>query len=238
MSEQAPKYITTIHGVLEVTLAGAADAGYWRERLFGEQLYPFLVDGRAQLALGGTVLRWMGLRFRELTVSVGVSHSPAGESDDGWFLAAAFNSSALLSALERSMFKTPYVHAMLRVGSGDRPAIELRDAQGVRLAAHMNGAHAPLDQAESWWQGSIFLPRSTDGSRRGRFFRARLGGQTSSYDWSQSSDSIVLARPDDPVSRMLADSRFEPLEWRIRNAATHARSATYTRAEERPAANR
>ncbi len=221
-------YLVTIRNVREVTLAGTADAAFWREQLDSYGLVPYLIDGRAQLAVGGTALRWLGFAFRELTVSVAVSTRPDGSSNDGWFLAAAVNTSPMLAAMERSMFQTPYVPGELRVEASERPCVELRETNTVRLLAQ-SSARDPIPKAvDGWWEGPIFLPRLSR-ARTAGYFRARLGGPMTSYAWDAAGDSFELAEPYSPPVRQLASSAFEPLEWRIRTAATHARSKTLKR---------
>src|SRR5262249_1344994 len=108
-SDRAIRYVAHIQGAQEVTLAGAADWGYWKGQLARVGLFPYRVNGRAELHLSATALRWKGLRFHELVVALGVSGRD-GSSRDGAYLFAAFNTSRMLAFCERVFFRTPSQH--------------------------------------------------------------------------------------------------------------------------------
>lgn len=67
------RYIATIAHVREVNLVGSADLAFWQNQLCSENLFPYNDDGKAELLISATELVWMGVRFREWTLSITVS---------------------------------------------------------------------------------------------------------------------------------------------------------------------
>ncbi len=66
------KYIATVDGVRDITLVGSADYAYWADRLADEKLVPTNVNGRAEIWICADRLKWMGVSFAELSVSIRV----------------------------------------------------------------------------------------------------------------------------------------------------------------------
>lgn len=223
------RYIATIRNVREITLVGSADLAFWRERLQPAQLVPEALAGRAQLWIGATQLIWLGIRFRELTISV-VLEQPRRHSCA--YLAQAFNSSRALALAERRLFGTPYEHATISADDGSPAAIVLGDGDRTVLRASM-AARQQLPAHDRRWQGEIILPRRHP-QQPGRCFFAQLGGPTESAPFVTSQDSLTI-EPDArwPILRWLIDSDFQPGEWRICHSATHARSSTLIHRAER-----
>ena len=61
------KYIAKVNGVRDITLVGSADHGYWMDQLAGRKLVPRNVNGRAEIWICAAQLKWMGIRFAELS---------------------------------------------------------------------------------------------------------------------------------------------------------------------------
>lgn len=221
----AAPYIAVISQVQEVVLLGSADLAFWQRELARAGLAPAPRDGRAQLMLSAPVLRWAGIRFRELSLTVAVGAPPAGEPAIGYYLAQAYNSSCLLAAFERALFATPYKQRSIQVDA-PFPAIVVAHGSGASFRAAMAPAAEPLWSRDDSWEGPILLP-----PRPGRgglpWFRASIGGPTRAYRFDPSADTFVVMPAGDRLLGLLAGSQFTPEEWRIRAGATHARSRTF-----------
>lgn len=224
----AAPYITEIEDVREVSLLGAADAAWWREHLRREELHPFCGDGVAEVVVNTVDMRWMGVRFRELVLAVYVSRQPDGAGRDGLYLAHAFNTSRLLAFAERTLFQTPYEHGAIRVEHRAPAEVEVAGQSGVLLRAQMSAGSQPSRRAREGWELPVYLP---SGPRRGarRVFFARIGGETTAYPFSPSADLLELRPAAHRAARWLAESRFAPREWALRDGSNHARSKTYPR---------
>lgn len=225
----AIKYIAEIKGGREVTLIGTADYEYWKDALVREQLAPVQISNRAELLLSAVELTWMGVRFRELSVSISVQevNEPA---KTGVYLAAAFNTSKVFSFIERHWFHTPYRHAQVSVSMRDRWSFQLTDHANTILQAKRLGTTTPKE-CDTLWEGAIYLPKRKSGAqKRFEVFFAKLSGRTEIAPFKDSLDLIQLAASKrDPILQSLSDSRFTGIEWRVRSNATHARSKTYER---------
>jgi hypothetical protein len=219
--------------VREVSLLGTADLAFWKDRLRAEGLFPAEGDGKAQLLVSSVDSRYLGIPFRELTVSVFVSRQAGGAGGDGAYLAHAFNSSRLFAFLERTCFSTPYYPAKVDIRA--RLPIRLRLTQGregVFRAEMSAGSRAaprePSRSGDDGWEGPIFLPGS--GRRApGKVFFARLSGHTETYPFSPGDVLALDPSPKSQILRALVESRFAVREWVIRADATHARSKTFAR---------
>lgn len=216
----AAPWAAVIAPVREVILAGTADLAYWREQLRPEGLRPAEVEGRAALLVTAMSAKFNGLPFREWTVAVQVVEG------DGAFLVQAFNSSRLLGWAERRLFRTPYSHAAIELG--ERAPAHLRVAPGATtaLAARM-GPGAAGEQRHEIFAGPIYLPG--DGRGRGEMFTARLEGTATIIPFDPARDMLTIDPAGGAVFSHLAASGFRVREWRLRDAATHARSRTAAR---------
>ena len=89
----------------------------------------------------------------------------------------------------------------------------------------------PSRCGEDGWEGPIFLPEKRPGQgRQGKWFFARLRGDTRRFPFLHSKDSVTIRpSPDSEVLQALRDSHFVAKEWVVREDATHAKSKTYTR---------
>lgn len=217
------KYIATVDGVRDVTLVGAADYAYWADRLTGQELTPLNVSGRAEIWICADKLKWMGVSFAELTVSIRI-----GVEGKDIFLISAFNTSRVFSWFERTCFHTPYRHAQIDVDSRSQQSFALYDGKDVSIRAERADGAAPA-QSDDDWEGRIYLPSDGNSRKKRRFFLARLSGKSDISPFVSSSDLLALhASPNHDVAHQLIDSHFRGIEWRVRMSATHARSKTYS----------
>jgi hypothetical protein len=226
------RWAAELEHVQEVSLAGTADLAFWTERLRPEGLTPAESGGRAKLLIVAASARFLGLRFRELSVSVLAAPRQASSGADAAFLVQAFNSSRLFAFCERTLFSTPYLHAGLRLSTSLPARVRLIDRGRVVFDAAM-GAEAPARSlsrsGEESWEGPVFLPARRRGAEsRRRCFFARIRGRTLAYPFLPASDRCTIEpAPRAEVLQALLDSRFEAEEWRIREDAAHAKSKTY-----------
>jgi hypothetical protein len=225
----AAKYIADIKGAREMTLIGAANYEYWQRQLSPEVLVPVKLNNCAEVLLSAVELKWMGVRFRELSVSISV-HDANRPSEAGLYLPAAFNTSRVFTFFERNWFHTPYCHAQVDVSTGQPWSIQLADEGSVILQVARSGT-TPPNGCHTLFEGPIYLPSRQAGSRR-RFevFFARLAGETQIVPFDAERDSLQMAESArHPILKMLIESNFTGVQWRVRSNATHARSKTYER---------
>lgn len=216
------EYITTIPHVREVMIAGTTDAEFWRARLQQANLYPFARDGKADLLISATHLKWMGMPASELVISVAACTNPDAQKTDGPFLIAAFNSVAWMAWMERTMFKTGYESAQIQIVNDVPARFTIHaPAHGI-FNANMSGESRTMRREEQLWEGKIFLSAQ-------HYFCAKLGGTTDLYPFVAGDKLDLDTTQDASVFRLLRDSNFVPREWGIRTDATHARSNTFNR---------
>lgn len=228
-----PRYNVKISPVRDIMLRGTADLTFWQERLRGENVVPVVAEGKAQLMLIAVDAKFMGVRFRELSVAVSVDLAEAGGPHDAAYLVHAFNSVRLFAFVERTFYHTPYHHAKIRVETRLPAAFEASLAEGTIIKAEMSPDSAvdtrrPSRSDEERWEGPILLPRA-GAQTESKLFFARLTGHSDAY-WFSARDAITLApTPRAPIIEWLAESEFAPQEWAIRETATHARSKSVNR---------
>ncbi len=234
----AIKYVADISHVREVSLLGSAGLAFWQGKLRAANLVPCNVEGRARLLLSAPDLKFKGIRFRELSICVLVSRHEDGSSEDGAFLAYAFNSNRFFAFCERTFFSTPYVHANIDVESMLPAAFRVSQRGSVVLHAAMSAdstaaTRPPVRTAVEGFKGPVFLPRPVTSRRRSnRFFYAHIDGLTQTYAFDRTRDTFKRhPSADVPVLAWLAESQFVPTEWLIRDDATHGKSKTYTRSD-------
>ncbi len=228
------KYHVQIHPVREVALHGSADLAFWVEKLRPEGLHPARRAGMAQVALTGVDMRFLGIRFQELSIVVFVSRQEGGETRDGAFLVQAFNSVRLFAFVERAFFSTPYHHAAINVHSGLPGSIQVSRGANVLLRAAMPTElelkRTRLRSGEESWAGPIFLPGGDGVKAEDRkLFFGKLAGPTEAYPFLAEDAVLLKPSPDEPVLQWLADSNFIGVEWTLREAGTHGKSKTVQR---------
>ena len=240
--EKPIKYAARLSHVREVSLVGAADLGFWKRRLRRESLAPIEHEGGARVMVVAAEARYMGLKFREVSISVLAFASPGGARQEGAYLLQAFNSSKLFTFFERKFFSTPYDHADVERAAGFPSRIEVLDDDDrevlfrVVMKADPPGARArePLRQGVEGWEGPVFLPTpapENEGKPQPpKLFFARLGGETRAYPFRRSEDLLTIKASSGIVAlQSLLDSAFAPLEWIVREDAMHAKSKAQAR---------
>ncbi len=230
------KYAAVLPHVREIALLGTSDLAFWKDRLAEDDLSPVDFGGRAHVLIGAMESRFLGVRFRELSITVFARRDSGGR--DGLFLALAYNSSHLFAAVERAVFSTPYRHGRIRVNTGLPGSIALFEGLEAALDATMapDGSASrrePIRVGDDGWDGPIFLPR--DGPS-GKWFYAEVGGHTRVYPFLPTGDQVTVGpgRSQDAFRRII-EAGFSGQEWSIREDARHARTKTFGKGQGREA---
>ncbi len=230
-----PEYPVEISPVREATLVGTADLSFWTDPLRREKLRPADHDGRAQLYISAVASRFKGIPFREVSISICAYPDSIDTTQEGIFLAHAFNSVRFFAWCERTFFATPYYYAAIAVDPGPPASFEVTQRTGSLLRAAMAATtnadrREPIHSGYECWEPTIFLPTrpSKPDAPRKQFF-ARLSGDTQVYTFLPDDDRITI-QPSAaaPILQSLIDSRFSGRQWMIRQSGTHARSKTVT----------
>ena len=239
--KQPVKWAAELAHVREVSLLGIADLAYWKDRLVKEDLLPAERDGQAQLLITSADSKYVGVRFRELSFSVLVSLPGKPPQHDAAYLAYAFNSNWIFAFCERVFFSTPYYHGDVRVSASLPASIHFVERGNVVFRAEMGAIESGRGRessrlGEKGWEGPVFLAEDRRGKGRpGKLFFARLRGDTRTYPFLPSTDSLAIrVSPERTVLQALRDSNFAAKEWIVREDATHAKSKTYKRASALP----
>ncbi|MDX1961768.1 MAG: hypothetical protein SFX18_01365 [Pirellulales bacterium] len=230
-------YVAELKNVAEVTLIGTADLDYWQTILARANLQPRAVNGQAEMFISCARGKFWGCEFTEWSCSVAVEFTTGAERKEGYYLVAAYNSSAWFAWCERTFFGTPYQSATCvlqqdashgqNVGT---PAGQLWHARWVPDHGILPIARQPANSGEDGWAGPIFLPASKAGEQPGQtVFFARLWGQTETYPFLSEQDELVYTPQPGTVFEQLRLSNFLAREWHLRRAAEHSRSATWRR---------
>jgi hypothetical protein len=156
----------------------------------------------------------------------------------GAYLVQAFNSCRFFAFCERAFFSTPYSHGDVRVVTDLPASIRLRQTGETIVAAEMAvvsaaGEREPARVGEDGWQGPVYLPaRGRAKNAAGKWFFAEISGQTRTYPFEPSVDSLAIVPGcDGGILQALVDSQFIATQWAIRDDARHAKSKTYPRSE-------
>ncbi len=231
------KWAAELAHVREVSLLGTADLAFWKDRLLNEDLLPAVDEhGNARILIVAADLRFLGVRFHELSFSVLVHRQAQAGRQDAAYLLGAFNSRRFFAWSERVFFATPYDHADVRVSAAFPASIQLVRRGELLFAAEMDAdssgpGRAPARRGEERWEGPIFLPKRRRGNgAQGNLFFTRICGDAEIYPFLPAQDTLTFRRiSDSEVLRPLLDSHFSAKEWSIRADATHAKSKTYPR---------
>lgn len=234
------KWAAELAHVKEVSLLGTADLDFWKDRLEKENLVPAESDGQAQVLVIAAEMKYMGVRFRELSFSALVSWPEEGVRQDAAYLVRALNSVRMFAFCERMFFSTPYYHGDVRLSASLPAYIHLVEKGEVLFRAEMGAGSTgperePSRHEEDGWEGPIFLPENRRGKGRpGKWFFARVRGDTRGYPFLSSQDTLAInPSPESEVLQAFVDSHFVATEWIIREDATHAKSKTYIRPKPR-----
>jgi hypothetical protein len=229
------RYIAEIPNVCEVILFGLADLSYWQDRLALYDLQPVPNNGKAEITISATELKWMGVKFNELTVSIASGRGEDGHSQDEAYLIHAYNSVRVLALTERQIFRTPYYYGDLRVEARVPASMQLNKGGAIALYAAMSGEGVRLRKEYQAWEGPVFLPSSKKNHKQaGELFYVKLVGETEVYPFAAADRLELIPDKVDGVLRWLVDSNFAGHEWRIRANATHSRSKTYPSTRQDP----
>jgi len=222
-SNPVAKYITEIQNVREVRIVGSADIEYWCDHLARERLSPYKKNGQAELLINAVEMKWMGINFREIVISIPVCDGEDGNSMDGYYLVQAYNSSALLALSERAFFHTPYTHNDIEI-SAQVPA-SIRQGKGLEsfFRAQMSGKGSCSGQRDEIIEGKIFIQNN-------KYFYAKISGAMEVCPFLVEEDTFVIeTEKSHDALQWLIESNFTGQEWHIRRDGTHARSKTYQR---------
>jgi hypothetical protein len=228
------KYVAVLPHVREITLLGTSDPAYWKDRLAGEEVIPTDFSARAHVLVSGIESRFMGVRFREISICVFAHRDEAGVRRNGLFLAQAFNSSRFFAIVERVKFSTPYRYGRIRIDVALPASITLSEGSDVALRVAMAddspaSQREPLRVGDDGWEGPIFLPRKRRGRRAaGKWFLAKVGGHTRVYPFLPSRDAVTVGpgRSGDALP-WISESGFSGQEWSIREDSAHGRTKTF-----------
>jgi hypothetical protein len=225
------KFVATVYPVREVSLLGSADFAFWADRLAADHLVPMAIEGEARVMICASDAKYMGIRFRELSISIFCQRQD-GNQQEAVYLLQAFNSMRWFAWVERRMFSTPYNHATINIDARAPASLQLSIGDPPIFRARMSRdspGREPSYFGEKSWAGPVYLPRRRSGeTKQGKCFFAKLSGPTWSYTFDDVADAIIL-RPvmQYPVVQWLIESKFAGKEWTIRENATHAKSKTY-----------
>ena len=225
------KWAAQLDNVHEVSIVGSADLGYWQRRLSGEGVAPAVCGGRASLMVVSAAGKFMGVRFRELSVSVIIE--PVETIT--YFLVRAYNSNRFFAFCERSIFSTPYDSANVGVVDSIPTAISVahRGRTSFRVAMRPTDTPAtriPSQEFDEALVARVVLP-STARSKNGspKMFFARICGGTKVYPFMAGEDTVsVRSQSNGDVFDDLTQSAFIPEKWLVRSNASHAKSKTYS----------
>ena len=220
------KYQVVVSPVRELSLVGAADINYWTSSLRPFGMHPTVCNGQAELIISAAQMKFWGVRFTELSISIVVSRQEGGESRDGLFLMQAWNSFGPFAFVERNFLHAPYDRGCVTL-TGDPPH-EFAVAKTADAEPWVRGSLASrpmLNRDEQWWEGPIFLP--VPRGRQRRYFMARVGGRTATIRFDEAVDSLQI----DGLSKYgvfgdLAESDFQAGEWFVRPQAIHCKGKT------------
>lgn len=216
------RYPTTVHDVAEVLLTGTADLRVWSDWLAPLDVLPEERDGRAVLRLVGCETTYMGIRFRELSLTVGVPATAGNSTRDAVAMVTARTSVRFFAFVERHWFGTPYEHADLILDISSEP--HLRTVGRADLVAEAGTTTLPWEAGEETWEGPVLLPRRHPGDRR-RWMFAKLTGPSRRRDFDPAADRFQVDAGGQFAA--LTESDFRPLEWQVRKGGVHSRSKTY-----------
>ncbi|MDB5323733.1 MAG: hypothetical protein JWN40_5364 [Phycisphaerales bacterium] len=231
------KWAAKLAHVKEVSLLGVADLAYWEGRLRHDNLFAAQRDGKAQVMIVATDSRFMGVPFREFSVSVLAFENGTGGRRDGAYLVHAWNSCRFFAFCERVFFSTPYSHGEVRVSTAAPVSIHVAEKGRVLFEAQMRSADVagsgrkPSSSGAGGWDGLVFLPRrNAIPVERGKFFHARIAGHTETFPFLRETDALTMNPGNgNGFLAALANSNFAPEQWVVRADATHAKSKTYKR---------
>lgn len=221
----------------EVTVRGSAELRFWQGQLEPHGLQPLACTGRAQFMIVAAQGRFMGLRFREASVSI-LIEPPAGcrAGAPAAFLLQAFNSVRFFAFCERTLFATPYAFARVQLSVEPVPGFQVpgRIVPWIKAECHREGrirggTPRELGNENTDWEGYVVLPATTrrPAASPSAFF-ARIAGASTTMAFDREFDLWQLDESGHcEVAKNLIESGFTPERWIIRPDAQHAKSKTF-----------
>jgi hypothetical protein len=194
-----------------------------------EGLVPRQEEGKAQIIIIGGNMKYGGIEFTEVSISVIVEPRIDEQENQCVFLVKAFNSSRLFTFCERVFFSTPYSHAECRLSVGLPASVSVCRSDLATFEAQMNRGDRATTVGEAELTCEILLPSPKGGRRlRHKYYVAHLSGIARSIPFLPEQDSLRIQPAEGSQSlQYLIDSSFSPTSWLIRDDARHARSKTF-----------
>jgi len=218
------KYAAVINNVHEVTLWGSAKLNFWKEHLKNFDFYPYVENRKAVIIISAINSKFKGIKFSELSVSLKISFAQNGKGDDGFYLFQAYNNVRLFSFIERKIFKTPYYTGKIILNNNIPPKLTLT-ANGLVILEFEMGNKKTLNEVKvEQHEFKILLP----GNGEKNYFHANLEGMTYSFNFTPN-DKIIINENAEGVWKLLKESGYTPLTWKIRNDSIHRKTKTFTR---------
>jgi hypothetical protein len=228
------RWSAQLQHVREVSVIGTANLSYWQDRLRKEDLSPADDNGQATILIVAAAGTYLRCPFRELSISVRVHRHPGGNDNHTYFLIQAFNSNRFFAFCERTLFSTPYDHAVIAVEHENPTSVHVAKRHKSLLSASMSAQHSapsrsPLRERHEAIDACILLPRPKHRARTAsRMFFARLSGYTRTFAFQRECDTLSIGdTSDDECCGGLAESDFVATTWMIRSDANHSKSKTY-----------
>lgn len=227
------RYIAEPKHVREVSLLGTADFAFWEDRLKLENLVPAQRNGRAQIWILASALKFMRIPSTEMSVAILVAETAGIAGQPSAFLIQSFNSFRPFVWCERIFFSIPSNQADCEISVNNPISIQFSVRGETALCAAMKSAspRVPSRVGEDAWAGAVFLPRTPrnrDG--QGRMFFSRIRGHAQAYPFIRGQDKFaVTTSANAHIFRILTESQFMPEEWVVRSDATHSKSITRRR---------
>ena len=212
------QYVTIIEPVFEVALFGTGNHTVWENFIEKEGLELASHEGKTNIIINVVDSRYMGIRFREFSISLEVS-------PQRYFLAKAYNSIGMFARAERAFFHTPYYKGKIDVSA---TRISLQHNQLSVFEACIPEGVVPFAESDGREELLIHLPkRLRTNARKPHYFHALLEGAAISYPGDEVQVMMTPER-DDVVLNLLKASCFQVQEWRVRSSARHSKSKTYS----------
>lgn len=213
------KYVTVVEPVLEVSLVCQGESAPWHQPLAAEGMTLPPEQEKVELILSGVETRYMGVKFRELSISLRLD-------EERVFLVHAFNSNPLFAWAERTVFRTPYYHGALTVTPRQ---IRLMDKGQPLLEATLPPtatATHNLEEVNNW---QIVLPAALRKQPdKAHYFKARLEGATQYFALTPQNPSFQMNAALPPSLHPLRASNLIIEKWLVRERARHSKSETLT----------
>lgn len=209
-------YITVVEPVHEITLIGHIEYDRWKSLFQSEEFYPETQNNRIELVLSAVDSSYMGIRFKEFSVSFRLCKNE-------FFLVDAYNSRRLFAWAERNFFATPYYNGHLLIQSHH---LDIRKGKSRLMVASLPESAPVIEENHEVNEWKIWLPKKLRKQVNvPHYFHAKLEGHTQYYDVASGS---INFNKDSGISIFddLNKSDFVLTHWLIREGAIHSKSKT------------